>query len=256
MVGPAAGWQMSINFGCRNVPWFGLAGTPEWMCLSRTLETVDRFEMACNVPATNFLAWASSAVITLELSCTRRKLSRLPRQVSKCGDDCCKKTSAHDFSSIHGSMSSSDDFSGIEDSSSRTSLTLTGCNDNSLVLFLLLCAGIHAKEASERFLCQRDRLRWFERESWFRDTSVDPKSCNQVVASAGHALYHTANTTGAVWQQTHGQLMTLGHPKYCRIWGWPCWRRTGRMSRLALHTHHRHWQTCACYEAVSLSFTR
>ena len=91
MVGPAAGWQMSINFGCTLVPWFGHAGTPEWMCLSRTLETVDRFKMACNVPAMNFLAWASSAVVTLELSCTRRKLSRLPRQVSKCGDDCCKK---------------------------------------------------------------------------------------------------------------------------------------------------------------------
>jgi len=29
---------------------------------------------------------------------------------------------------------------------------------------LLLCTGIHAKEASERLLCQRDGLGWFERE--------------------------------------------------------------------------------------------
>jgi len=31
-------------------------------------------------------------------------------------------------------------------------------------LLLLLCAGIRAKGASERLLCQRDGLGWFERE--------------------------------------------------------------------------------------------
>ena len=29
-VGPAAGWQMNIEFGCRHVSWFGGAGKPEW----------------------------------------------------------------------------------------------------------------------------------------------------------------------------------------------------------------------------------
>ena len=33
-----------------------------------------------------------------------------------------------------------------------------------LVLLLLLFAGIHAKKASQRLLCQRDGLGWFERE--------------------------------------------------------------------------------------------
>ena len=33
-----------------------------------------------------------------------------------------------------------------------------------LLLLLLLCAGIHAKGASERLLCQRDGLGWFKRE--------------------------------------------------------------------------------------------
>ena len=39
---------------------------------------------------------------------------------------------------------------------------------------------------SLRLRCQRDGLRWFETESWFRDTSVDPKRCSRVDANAGH----------------------------------------------------------------------
>jgi len=42
---------------------------------------------------------------------------------------------------------------------------------------------IHAKGASERLLCQRDRLGWFERESWFRDSSLDPKRCSRVLVN-------------------------------------------------------------------------
>jgi len=41
------------------------------------------------------------------------------------------KTSAHDFSSVHGSMSRGDDFDGIEDSSRQTSSTVTGQNNDS-----------------------------------------------------------------------------------------------------------------------------
>jgi len=35
---------------------------------------------------------------------------------------------------------------------------------NYLLLWLLLCTGIHAKGASERLLCQREGLGWFERQ--------------------------------------------------------------------------------------------
>ena len=31
-VGPAAGWQMNVEFGCRHVPWFGGSGKSEWTC--------------------------------------------------------------------------------------------------------------------------------------------------------------------------------------------------------------------------------
>jgi len=68
------------------------------------------------------------------------------------------------------------------------------------------CALACAKEASERFLWQHDRLRWFERELVQRYI-CGPK---KLLPGSCHALYHTANTTGAVWQQTHGQLMMLG----------------------------------------------
>ena len=43
-------------------------------------------------------------------------------------------------------------------------LSVSICVNYLLLLLLLLCAGIHAKGASERLLCQRDGLGWFERE--------------------------------------------------------------------------------------------
>jgi len=40
------------------------------------------------------------------------------------------KTSAHDFSSEHGSTSSGDDLDGVSDNKGRTSSVVTGWNDD------------------------------------------------------------------------------------------------------------------------------
>ena len=53
----------------------------------------------------------------------------------------------------------------------------------------------HTRQRSlrETFLL-RDGLGWFERESWFRNMSVDPKRWSWVVASAGQDSQHRDNS--------------------------------------------------------------
>jgi len=81
-------------------------------------------------------------------------------------------------------------------------------------VWLLLYAGIHAKGTSERLLCQHDGLGWFERQSWFRDTSVDSKRCSRVVASAGRSM---SQFSKVCWPSPHfGHVGSTKGSMMCR----------------------------------------
>ena len=77
-------------------------------------------------------------------------------------------------------------------------------------LLLLLCTsiGAYTPKRTDFYASVTDLAG--SRESWFRDTSVDPKRCSRVVASAGHSI---SQCSKVCWPSVHHTSGMSDRPK-------------------------------------------